>query len=236
VLRGADVAGLSWEPHLLGANKCVVHLSEVARPSGRRRWNSRIGGYLTGAQTPETMGGNLVKSSRLIAIGMSIVLANVLLNTSVAWSAQGATETISITDTHVNGVNQTKSCTLKLTVISHFGNRQKVYFAGYDLTDTGDCRDASLTKCEAGSSGCSPFAGWATPGQSTSHTGYGFATDTWGNPSLVPKHVGDTYSPVAPTLSVANFSEYVSITFDNCHTTASTDCSVALTLTADGTP
>ncbi len=165
------------------------------------------------------IGGGPMKpfSLRTLALVLTVVAG-----TTFFWvtpvSAQGPAETLSVTTTHKTGVGANITCTLTFTIITAYQNNANRVFASYTITNTAQCRNASFGQ----------YLHWVTPAG-----GSGSVFNNFGGTNLVPAVSQAVYSPVAASISRAQFTEEQynpTWTFDDCVS----NCTMPLTLTADG--
>jgi hypothetical protein len=160
-----------------------------------------------------------ISKAKLFAIGAPVLAGGAVLATASPAFADGPAETTSLTAAHINAANQTVTCTLTLTLTTKYQNDNKRGSAGWSITNSPGCRDATIYQSVS----------WVTPSN-----GSGGTNDFYGDGAPgtvpVPASTSDAYSPLNPTVSSAQFSEYVSVSFDDCIN----NCSMFLSLTADG--
>ena len=158
-------------------------------------------------------------SLRRLALVLTIVAGTTLLGGTPV-SAQGPSETLKVTTTHKIGTGQNVTCTLRFTIITHYQNNATTDLARYSITNNAQCRNATFTQNLT----------WVPPaGGSATVTNY------FGGDNLIPAVSQFVYSPVAKSAAKATFTEttgYYGFTWDDCR--PSSNCSVMLTLTADG--
>lgn len=154
-------------------------------------------------------------SIKALSVAVPVVTGAVLLAPAAAF-ADGPSESLSVTSVHKNGVGTNISCTLKFTIITDYQNVPTEDLAGFDITNSGDCRDASFQQALT----------WVTP-----HGGNSTVIENFGGFDLLPAHSQDVYSPVNAVPGNAHFTEATnSFQFDNCIQ----NCTLSLSLTADG--
>jgi hypothetical protein len=116
----------------------------------------------------------------------------------------------------MNGAGQTATCTLTASIVTNYQNDPERNLAGWSITNSPGCRDASLVEQIT----------WTSPvGGSMSYSaGYGDI----GVP--IPSQAQEAYSPVHTSPAQAQFTEFVQVAFNDCIN----NCDMALQLTADG--
>ena len=146
--------------------------------------------------------------------GIPVITGATLLGASPAF-ADGPTESLSTTTTHTNGQGFNFTCTLTLNVITDYQGNPNLNLASFDMTNVGDCLDASLSQSVL----------WVTPEGGTAQV-----FNSFGPTALLPTHSQDVYQPVNGSISKAQFTENGNLSFDNCIA----NCTMSLSLTADG--
>lgn len=154
-------------------------------------------------------------SIKALSVAVPVLTGAVILAPTAAY-ADGPSESASVTSVHKNGVGQNISCTLKFTIITDYQGVPTANRASFDITNVGDCRDATFQQRLT----------WRTP-----NGGFAEVDEGFGGTPLVPAHSEDVYRPVNAAPGNAVFTETTNFfQFDNCIA----NCTLSLSLTADG--